>query len=600
MSSKSKITSAGSVSPFASFIVARLAGRRTKIAEIENAVLEVIKPVGGWRDSKKLTIKANSNLLKASAFHLIEKRQVNWAGGNRVEDELNHFFAVFLVEDYVALYVSDSDLKSTVHEALMLDEIPSLKPVDEAVLINAYINGKSLRTLWLGGIHRNVSVKPNSKVLSGESLGDAIDTFGDNTFIAGAVRSNIAGVSLKRSGVWFGPKKNWSDFSDAAYGLLTTLNASDQQKPKSTSVHSGLASSAPDFSRVGRAYLIEWADPETIKGRTKGKRIVELRDTYEMNLTSTQPLAKDVQVEVTATATGTSQVFDLALGMKNRKVTFKASPRQVSSEFIDWIAGVEHDAEVMRLLYDCGHSVVCATLCLPAVVHRKFGIEFLDFAPLGFNYNVKMEKPPGAPPPLDNIYDLNDVSLFKWVAKEGLGLMKLEQPTPGCCWLYCDDRSKEVADFIHVYKPASGTPKVSIIHVKGANNDSLTRLISPGAYELVTAQAIKNLKRISAGSIVDSIKSVLIASTNRVWDEAWRVGLRSNGSVKTDFYNALSGIKQDCDYQVVIVQPHALKSKFNPTGTPTIGELQLHTLLLGAEALAHSVSAEFRVISDNR
>lgn len=108
--------------------------------------------------------------------------------------------------------MSDSDLKAYLHESLSLDEIPHLSPVDEALLIAAFIQGNALRTLWLGGTHRNVSVKPNSKILSGESLGDAIDPFGDNTFIAGAVRSSTAGVSLKRSGVWFGPKKKLGGF----------------------------------------------------------------------------------------------------------------------------------------------------------------------------------------------------------------------------------------------------------------------------------------------------------------------------------------------------------------------------------------------------
>ncbi|MDY7549249.1 hypothetical protein EKA85_07665 [Pseudomonas veronii] len=594
------VSSAGSVSPFASFIVALVKQPQTTIDTIAKSVLSAIKPSAGWVQSKQLALPGNSHTSEELAFHLIERRLTSWAGGNNVKDRLNHLIAFFMLDDYIAVYVSDSDLKAYLHESLSLDEIPNLSPVDEAVLISAFIQGNALRTLWLGGTHRNVPVKPNSKILSGESLGDAIDPFGDNTFIAGAVRSTAAGVSLKRSGVWFGPKKNWADFSDTANGLLTTLKASHSKAPNDTTIHIGLANSVSSFNKVGQIYWIEWTDPETVKGARQAKKISKLRSAYEMRLTSSQPKAVDIELEVVCRNTGATQVFELKPSIKKRKVCVKILPSKIAPEFSYWVTEVERDAEVLRLLYADGHTVVYATLCLPPVVDRKFDMEFLDFAPSGFNYDVTMEKPPGTPPPLHKIYDINDISLFKWIANEGLAQMGLQSPSPGTCWLYCDDRSKEVADFIHVHKPTSGTPLVTIIHAKGANSASNTRQVSPGAYELVTAQAIKNLKRISARSIISDVQAILKKSTDRVWDQPWRVDLQSSAAAKSDLEVALTSMTQDCDYQVIIVQPHALKSQFHSTGKKNIGALQLHTLLLGAEALAHSVSAKFRVISDNR
>jgi len=362
----------------------------------------------------------------------------------------------------------------------------------------------------------------------------------------------------------------------------------------------GLAKSVSNFDKVGQIYWIEWTDPYTVKSARQTKKISQLRRAYEMRLTSSQPNAKDVTVEVICRITGATQIFELKPSIKKRKVHFKITANKVASEFSDWVTEIERNAEVLRLLYADGHTVAYATLCLPPVVDRKFDLEFLDFAPPSCNYDVTMEKPPGSPPPLHKIYDANDTSIFKWIAHEGMVQMGLHLPSPGICWLYCDDRSMEVADFIHVYKPTSGTPLVSIIHAKGANSASNTRQVSPGAYELVTAQAIKNLKRISARSIISDVKATLIKSTDRVWDEPWRVGLQSSSVAKSDLDAALTGITYDCEYQVIIVQPHALKSQFNKTSSTNIGALQLHTLLLGAEALAHSVSAKFRVISDNR
>lgn len=594
------ITSLNSASPFASFIVAQIHTPNTKLSDITDNIINTLEPPTGWQGKAQPNLPQSARHTEESAYHLIENRLTSWAGRNTITDTLNHLVAVFKSGSFVAIYVSDSDLKARLHESLSLGSLSNINQVDEAVLIKAFVHGNKLRTLWLGGTHRNVSVKPNSKILSGESLGDAIDPFGDNTFITGAVRSSTAGVSLKRSGVWFGPKKNWTDFSLAADHLLKELNAAHATAPNDTIIHAGLATSAADFKKVGKAYLIEWTDPETIKGARLSKKIDSLRTSYEMEISTTQPKPIDVNVEVTCKKTGLKHCFTIKPDIKNRKVFFKTSSNKAAACFSEWINAVELDAEVLRLLYEDGHSIVYATLCLPATVDRKFDIEFLDFSPAGFNYDVTQEKPPGSPPPLHKIYDNSDKSLFKWIAKDGLSQMGLAQPSPGSCWLYCDDRSMEVADFIHVHKPASGTPTIAIIHAKGANSASSNRKISPGAYELVTAQAIKNLKRISSNSIINDIANTLRSSKDRVWDLPWSPNLQSSTNAKSDLEAALKAIKQDCDYQVLIVQLHALKSKLNTGSKLNIGARQLHTLLLGAESLAHSVSAKFRVISDKR
>lgn len=594
------IASLNSTSPFASYVVAHINSSTTKFVDITDSIVNALEPPNNWQGKFQPSLPGSAYAMDECAYHLIEHRPTGWAGTNTITDTLNHLLAIFRSGDFLAIYVSDSDLKSRLNESLSFGLLHNIKTVDEAVLIKAFVHGNKLRTLWLGGTHRNVTVKPNSKILSGDSLGDAIDLFGDNTFIAGAVRSSAAGVSLKRSGVWFGPKKSWTDFSSTAHQLLTDLNAAHAAAPIDTTIHPGLATSSTDFNKVGKAYLVEWTDPGTIKGARLSKKIENLRSSYEMEISSKQPKPICINIKVTCRNSGSIHIFKIEPAIKNRKVSFTVVGKKGANCFSDWVDAVEHDAEVMRILYEDGHSIVYATLCLPAVVDRKFNIEFLDFSPAGFAYDVTQEKPPGAPPPLHKIYDSADKSLFKWIAKEGLAQMGLTQLSPGTCWLYCDDRSMEVADFIHIHKPVSGAPTISIIHAKGANSDSDNRQVSPGAYELVTAQAIKNLKRISSKSIITDIEKVLKSSTDRVWDLPWSPNLLSTPSAKLDLERALKAIKQDCEYQVLIVQPHALKSKINSGSKTSIGAQQLHTLLLGAESLAHSVSAKFRVIADQR
>lgn len=592
--------SANNTSPFASYIVAHTSSRSIKILDIIDEVINSLEPQNGWQLKDKLALQPTASNMQSYAYHLVENRQTGWAGTNATSDSLNHLIAVFRIDNFIAIYISDSDLKAQLHDSLSSGSFSFMHPVTEAVLIKAFIHDKKLRTLWLGGTHRNVTVKPNSKILSGDSLGDAIDPFGDNTFIAGAVRSSSAGVSLKKSGVWFGPKKNWSDFSSTANQLLTELNAAHATTPKNTIIHTALATSITDFKKVGKAYLIEWTDPETIKGARLSKKIYNLRNSFKIEISSKQKKTVSVDVEVTCKNTGTTQSFSIKPEINNRKLSFKVTGTNTNSCFSDWITAIEQDAEILRILYEDGHSIVYATLCLPAVVDRKFEIEFLDFVPSGFAYDITEEKPPGSPPPLHKIYDNNDRSLFKWIAKDGLSQLGLSQPSSKSCWLYCDDRSMEVADFIHVDLSTSGAPTISIIHAKGANSDSPKRKVSPGAYELVTAQAIKNLKRISSKSLISDIGKTLKSSTDRVWDEPWAANLKSSTTAKADLETALNALTQNCNYQVIIVQPHALKSKIQPGKKITIGAQQLHTLLLGAESLAHSVSAKFRVISDDR
>ena len=113
-----------------------------------------------------------------------------------------------------------------------------------------------------------------------------------------------------------------------------------------------------------------------------------------------------------------------------------------------------------------------------------------------------MEKPEGNPSPIANILTTGDESLFKWIYKEGLGQLNLSQPIPGVCWLYCDDRAGEVADFVHVDLKSNGAPRITLIHAKGASNKSANRRVAPGPYELVSAQAMKNLRRLLAATLL--------------------------------------------------------------------------------------------------
>jgi hypothetical protein len=169
--------------------------------------------------------------------------------------------------------------------------------------------------------------------------------------------------------------------------------------------------------------------------------------------------------------------------------------------------------------------------------------------------------------------------------------------------LYTDDGSGEVADFILLDLRSN---KISVFHAKGANSGSLKRKPSPGAFELVAAQAMKNLRRIQAGKLIDELDGRLSRNPDdRVWDQPW---IRASGSSKkatSDFRSQLRKIKKSSakfEYEVIIVQPHLLKSQYktNSRREWPMPIQQLRVLLHGVANMAHGASAKLRVVCDNR
>ncbi|MEX0139611.1 hypothetical protein MRBLMS1_000371 [Massilia sp. LMS1-1-1.1] len=541
-----------------------------------------------------------------AALHLKEKRSVTWAGVNKVEDQLNHLVAVFVAKGFALIYMSDGDLKSEIHDGLFAGGFSEWEPVDERVLVSAYVTGNALRTLWLGGTHKNVTIRPNSKVMSGKDLADAIDPFGDSTFLAGAVRSSKAGVSLKRSGIWFGPTKQWNDLCVLALSVLTELAVNQTNiATLSGAVHEGLAQAVGDFSAVKTAYEIEWVDVDTIAGKSRAKKLEKIRSRYVIQLGSVVVPDKDISVRLLDLNDGKTADVVLEPTLTSSKVVQLKVVGKVSGGLQSCVDAISNDPGFIRVYYESWHTITDSTLSMAAVQDRDFALEYCNFG-LITDCDVGQEKPDGKVLDLSKIFTVADVSLFKWVFQKGLAQLGLEQPAAGTCWLYCDDGAGEVADFIHVVLPPHGgrtVPKITLIHVKGANNNGPNRKVSAGAYEVVTAQAMKNLRRMIANKMVDDIKATVTKhGDNRTWDNPWSLGLTSALGTGQLLLNALKAINAQCEYEVVILQPHVLRSKYETQAGPSqaVTAVQLRSLLFGASAMTQAAGAKLRVVCDDR
>lgn len=594
------------VAPYASFVAAHASIAKPDPARLVRQLRSLFPAstkIFDWSDLKPAAIPSMDGI---AALHLREKRQVAWAGANKVQDQLNHLVAVFVSKSFALIYMSDGALKSEIHDALFAGKFSEWEPVDERVLVTAYITGSALRTLWLGGTHRNLPIRPNSKVLSGKDLNDAIEPFGDSTFLAGAVRSAKAGVSLKRSGLWFGPMKKWDDMCALAVVVLSELAANQVNiATLSASVHDGLAQAVGDFSSVKNAYEIEWVDPDTINGRNRAKKLEELRARYSIEMGTALVSDQDISIKLTDLSDGTAADLILQPSLTSaRAVKFNVQGKPLKGLKICTDA-ICADPGFVRVYYDSWHTITNATISMAAVQDRAFPLEFCNFG-LPAQCDVSQEKPPGKKLDLGKMFTAGDRSLFKWVFQKGLVQLGLQSPSAGLCWLYCDDGAGEVADFIHVVLPPySGviTPKITLIHVKGASNSGTKRRISAGAFEVVTAQAMKNLRRMIANQMMQEIKNtVKVHGDARTWDQPWALGLVSSAGTGKALMVGLETILAKCDFEVIIVQPHVLQSTYTTAKGPSqaVTAIQLRSLLFGAQAMTQAAGATLRVICDDR
>ncbi|KAM9863767.1 hypothetical protein ACI1US_00330 [Leucobacter sp. BZR 635] len=185
-------------------------------------------------------------------------------------------------------------------------------------------------------------------------------------------------------------------------------------------------------------------------------------------------------------------------------------------------------------------------------------------------------------------------SLFTWVQRnweKGL--------------LICDDGSGEIADFVHV--GAGDNPKLTLIHVKGALSCSKRRGISLDAFEVVVSQAVKNLRHLDRDLLAQRLAH---NQDGRIGHLVWPLGGRKKRAANTRYKGGRAAamplvqkLKSNGELEVVIVQPHILKSaKQSAEQNPHSEEFkrlnQLNMLLLEAENACRGLNATLRVVAD--
>ena len=476
-----------------------------------------------------------------------------------------------------------------------------LQPIEPGVLNAAFVSGPT-RTVWLSAIHSPVTVKPDTKMLSGLNLRDALDPLGDQTYHFTAARSGVAelgfpvGVSPRGSKVWLGPTTRWSEFVSSSTALLRHLSLVTKPELQPLPV---IATESEEAPPLEEAFEFHFVPPELLADspdvEPESKVMMERWAYYadfEITTISDQSIHADVTLEGSPLA---SIVIELDTSNPSRVkiVNVDITPSDsASQEDIKELDDVCRKLSWFKVWYESGHTI--ANGAVFEIRHRDE--PFNDFKWVDLTgYNAKKEKFWTGAFPEDAAEKIGtDDSLFSWVKNNWSN--PGDSITAASGWLACDDRSMEMADFIHL-DDTSEPPVLSLIHVKGANSKEATRGISVSAHEIVVGQAIKNLRYLDQANISEGLRAGL---EHKIGKLVWH---NRQLSTRDEMLNALSKIGASYERLIVVLQPHVTKSKLQEVRGKTshrdYGRIrQLDTLLHGAQAACRDLGAKFMVVSE--
>jgi hypothetical protein len=518
-----------------------------------------------------------------------KKVPVTWATGPGAPEDLeNHLIVVIALSSLLSVVASDKSLGNRLAQSSSSKEWSKLKRLASVQLEKALVSGKT-RTLWLSGIHRSVAIKPDSKVLIGRDIEASLDALGDQTYQYTSTRcegpttlpASFVGVTPRMAKVWLGPSADWEVFLANSRELLRLIETPGKKKEQPYPI---LARAGGSLTDVKEAFDVSFAAPEYLH-EVDIQLEAELED-FIQNATWSVEGENGPNCVLKVNLPAGSYELKIELKIVNGKVQHSVKPVDADpTEEVKKIAEWCERPDVLKIFYDSVHTYSDGQIFEVKTRPIPFELRGEDFS--GFDISLEKPRPAGASQGVDlsRIGEPNEPSLFTWVWrrwKKG--------------WLWCDDGSGEIADFIHLDSTRS---VLSLIHVKAANSDSPQRGISVSAYEVVCSQALKNLRYTERRELEAPLKEKLMRAESKI-QRGWLNGkpllLGSTG-----LWKALRGIKySDLRHRVLVVQPHVRKSSLppDPSADTSSGRQArlLYTLLHGIDSDVRRYSAEFEVI----
>lgn len=409
------------------------------------------------------------------------------------------------------------------------------------------------KSLWLRGVHRPRTTKPDIMNTGGLRLQDAINPAESSTYAVGAARSELPdspdrqaltgtiGSAPGSSSVWLRPSSDFADFLAAVVELLELIEkelaagSSDEAFPH-------FAREVFDLTAVTGAYEIS-ATPAALLPPSADDELFQAAELLEDALLDVAPRPRSAGFTIDVGLNGKisgrlrgkpipcDPGFPLDIGYDDGT---PADPEPVKRV----LGALQYANELARVYYSSGHVIADGRIWENRPRDFPFpGWSFEDFGA----YQIDQEKPPfpATQEIHDKIAENNDRSLFTWV---------VDNHSDG--WLICDDGPGETADFVYV--PADGSV-LKLIHVKGASSRSQARRVALGPFEVVVAQALKNLVYTDRDLLLKRLSNTTLERP-----ACWDLGKRT--ASRDEFLDALRLIDSTARTEVVIVQPHLSKA----------------------------------------
>ena len=558
------------------------------VAEVE----ALVETPGGPRTILSRTPVSLSGGVRTVAIEYQHRSQPAWAPPGAWVDINHHLIVVSVKGNLAAICVSETAMRGRFGK-----ELVAARPISRSTVETGFV-GDQAKALWLNGIHVRSDAKADAKTLMGSDLELALDPLGDQSYAFKAVRSRVpltlsggapalvVGAAPGEGRVWLNRPANWSAFVADVEILLDTLAAA-LAGPVITRFRA-LAQSVNDLTAVSEAYAVAFVPPDLLLEDTDpAVRDMAVRWAYGAQF----EVFGGPSADMTATVTLERVVLgDLTIqpGIANGKVSLTigwATTPPAGAAGRDAFDALVSEHDWLKLYYASGHTIAEAHCYLATPTDRWFP-EF-KFKALAA-YDVTKEKPTVlvgstlalsiAEPKADG---QPDDSLFGY-----------------CCdslrqgWLASDDRSMELADFIHI----SDAGEVTLIHAKGAGSISLNRQTSASEYEVVVGQAVKNLRHLERRTLADALEA---GQHHQISRAVWRNGIREPD--RTRMIARARALAPDHPRKVVIFQPqlteteHDLCKAGRAAATRTLKMKQLNTLLLSARLSVSAVGATLEV-----
>lgn len=517
---------------------------------------------------------------------------VTWAGGPEIIRDVEHHLVVLTARGPLLSVVATDKALTAKFSRGQRDATKwsSLERVSHRRLESALVHGTT-RTLWLSGIHRSVATKPDSKVLIGPDVEASLDALGDQTYQytsarcegpEGALPTTFVGITPRLAKVWLGPSTDWEVFLANSRRLLRLV---ESVRDKGDAPYPVLARAHGSLAGVREAFDVSLAPPEYLYD--EDPNLIQQLEALLQGATWAVRGEKGPNCVLTLRLADGVHKLKIKLDRRGDEVSHTVTPLgEEPPDEVKKIAALCQRPDLLRIFYESLHTYSDGQVFEVKTRPLPFPLTASDFSAC----DITLEKPEGPggrrTSDLSRIGEDREPSLFTWVYKRW---------TPG--WLWCDDGSGEIADFIHL---DSDRAVLSLIHVKGALSASRNRGISVSAYEVVCSQALKNLRYTERSELEKPLKQKLMAKAHLI--RCWRNGreVRSNS---TEFWTAVEGVPYSkLQRRVVIVQPHVRKSSLPSDlskDTKAVRQARLlYTLLHGIKADVNRYGVEFEVLVD--